>query len=659
MSDQRRDIVNAIGLAPDGDRTRSDDAPFPEVSGNKQANKDKATLRTCELSVTAAREPGKATTLFKPAALERFADLAELGESGEGECWERALVLLAEARGVADEYSASIGAPPRFEAAIKKILRKRATNARRAELRATAVPPDDFPLADEFIRRNRDRIFRDRRTGTVYLWDEDGREWLGGDEIKRFVVAFLKGLDAATAAEQEKLWSSRKLASVFVAIGASDTLPTKEVEFDANPYLLGLPEAQVCDLRLGMSGIRDRQPDDFVTMQTAVFPEAGETPKWDGFLGETFKSVEDKGELVAYMRRLLGYCATGLVSERKAYVLDGHGMNGKSTLCKVMRRLLGDGPRGYALVSKAKVVSATYDGHDTIFAALENKRFVEIPEVDRSLVLGARFKELTGNDSISARGMRQDERPIALRCKLGICANNNIKFDATSKSYKERLATIPFRNKVVKPDGALADKLLAEGPAILADIIEHASHYLAGEGFPACVAVDKATKSYADAADMYADFFNELYTTEPPLSGWTKEEKKYLQEAESAENVNQACPGTPLKEVFAKWLEWADGHGESYTGNSKLIAGALREKDILVRLRSRTRDALCVGLRPVEAADRQRRAEAEAKATRDEAKAAADGYLRNRPSNSRRKNGIGGKPKSTKLTCTGIRFKLS
>ena len=606
-----------------------DDAPPLEVTRDKQANhdkanKDKATLRACELSVTEARGAGKATTLFKPATLERFADLKAIGDSGDGECWERALVLLAEARGLADNYSASIGALPQFETEIKKIRRKQAVAARRAELRANALPPDDFPLADEFIRRNPDRIFRERRTGTVYLWDEGGREWLGGDEIKRFVVAFLKGIDASTAAQQEKLWSSRKLASVLVAIGASDTLPTKEVEFDANPYLLGLPEAQVCDLRLGMSGIRDRKPDDFVTMQTAVFPEAGERPKWDGFLGETFKSDEDGGELVAYTRRLLGYCATGLVSERKAYVLDGQGMNGKSTVCKVLRRVLGDGPRGYALVSKAKVVSAAYEGHDTIFAALENKRFVEIPEVDRSLVLGARFKELTGNDSISARGMRQDERPILLRCKLAICANNNIKFDATSKSYKERLATIPFRNKVVKPDGTLADKLLAEGPAILADIIEQARRYLAGEGFPACVAVGKATKTYADAADMYAEFFSELYTTEPPPSGWTEKQQKYLREAERAENVNQDCPGTPLKEVFAKWQEWAEGHGESYTGNSKLIAGALREKDILVRLRSRTRDALCVGWRPVTPADRRKRAEAEATAARDAAQASAD-----------------------------------
>ena len=437
--------------------TQSRDNPGPEpgwastsrgskgsVSASRGSNeaRDRAVLRTSELSVAEAKEPGKAATLFKSAAMERFADLAAIGESGDGECWERALVLLAEARGLADDYSASIGAPPRFEAAIKKILRKRATNARRAELRATAVPPDDFPLADEFIRRNPDRIFRDRRTGTVYLWDEGGREWHKGDEIKRFVYAFQKGIDAATPAEQEKLWSSRKLASVLVAIGASDTLPIKEVEFDANPYLLGLPEAKVCDLRLGMSGIRDREPDDFVTMRTKVFPEEGETPLWNKFLAETCKGDE---ELVAYTRRLRGYFATGLVSERKAYVLDGHGMNGKTTLCKVVRILFGE----YGLVSSAKIVSAAYDKHDTVFAALEKKRFVEIPEIDRSLVLGARFKELTGNDSISARGMREDERTIVLQCKLAICANNNLKFDATAKSNRQRIETIPFRNEVL------------------------------------------------------------------------------------------------------------------------------------------------------------------------------------------------------------------
>ena len=64
-------------------------------------------------------------------------------------------------------------------------------------------------------------------------------------------------------------------------------------------------------------------------MRTKVFPETGETPLWNTFLAETCK--RDK-ELVAYTRRLHGYFATGLVSERKAYVLDGHGRNVSAVL---------------------------------------------------------------------------------------------------------------------------------------------------------------------------------------------------------------------------------------------------------------------------------------------------------------------------------------
>jgi phage/plasmid-associated DNA primase len=219
--------------------------------------------------------------------------------------------------------------------------------------------------------------------------------------------------------------------------------------------------------------------------------------------------------------------------------------------------------------------------------------------------------------------MREDERTIVLQCKLAICANNNIKFDATAKSNRQRIETIPFRNEVFKPDPGLADKLLAEGPAILADIIEQARQYLGGEGLPACGAIAEATKAYADAADRYADFFDELYTTEPPVSGWTKGEEEYLRAAARVTSLHPDCPGTPLKDVYGKWEDWARGRGE-YVGDDKLLATALRERGIVIKRRSRPRNFFCAGLRFVTVADDQRRAEAEAKAARDEAEAAGD-----------------------------------
>ena len=167
-----------------------------------------------------------------------------------------------------------------------------------------------------------------------------------------------------------------------------------------------------------MSGIRDREPDDFVTMRTKVFPEEGETPLWDKFLAETCKGDEEsssptRADCMAISRRAC-FRAQGLRARRARDEREDYAVQGRAHPVR----------RKYGLVSSAKIISATYDKHDTVFAALEKKRFVEIPEIDRSLVLGARFKELTGNDSISARGMREDERTIILQCKLAICANN-------------------------------------------------------------------------------------------------------------------------------------------------------------------------------------------------------------------------------------------
>ena len=154
-------------------------------------------------------------------------------------------------------------------------------------------------------------------------------------------------------------------------------------------------------------------------------------------------------------------------------------------------------------------------------------------------------------------------------------------------------------------------------------MIEQAKRYLGGEGLPVCAAIAEATKAYADAADRYADFFDELYTTDPPVSGWTKAQEEYLRGAARVTSIHPDCPGTPLKDVYRKWEEWARGRGE-YIGDDKLLATALRERGIIIKRRSRPRNFFCAGLRSVTGADEQRRAEAEAKAARDEARAAGD-----------------------------------
>ena len=113
-------------------------------------------------------------------------------------------------------------------------------------------------------------------------------------------------------------------------------------------------------------------------MQTKVFPRGGRDAAMEQVPRRDMQGRPRARRLHAPIVRLFrdgprfraqGLCARRARNERQ------------DDLCKVVRILLGE----YGLVSSAKIVSATYDKHDTVFAALEKKRFVEIPEIDRSL----------------------------------------------------------------------------------------------------------------------------------------------------------------------------------------------------------------------------------------------------------------------------------
>jgi P4 family phage/plasmid primase-like protien len=319
----------------------------------------------------------------------------------------------------------------------------------------------------------------------------------------------------------------------------------------------------------------------------------GPSPVWNKFLKET--SCGDDAWVKA-VKRILGYSLTGETSLRKAFIFDGHGQNGKSTLCRVLRAILGD----YGYQSSSRLVASGYSGHDTIKAATENKRFIEISETDHTLVLGETFKIFTGNDVIAGRGMRENERSIAIHCKLNICANNNVKFDATSKSFADRICVIPFKNAVTEAqrDGGLFDKLMAEAPAILAELIEEAATFYADPRLLACEAIEAATLAYVGDADRYSAWFDEKYIRLDPAQLADDLKERFI-EAEGAATVpdghDHGLLGELLKDVFDSWRTFAIAEGD-YVGNSKLLASALRERGFLVRLERTSRRTFVLGL---------------------------------------------------------------
>ena len=113
--------------------------------------------------------------------------------------------------------------------------------------------------------------------------------------------------------------------------------------FDNIDYLVGLGDGHVCDLRLGMKGLRRTRPEDYVTMEMAVFPAEGPAPHWDATLRKIL--VDEWGrpdeDLIEGFEAELGYIVTGETFRNVAYVQQGGGGAGKSTLNAVLLSIFG------------------------------------------------------------------------------------------------------------------------------------------------------------------------------------------------------------------------------------------------------------------------------------------------------------------------------
>jgi putative DNA primase/helicase len=95
-------------------------------------------------------------------------------------------------------------------------------------------------------------------------------------------------------------------------------------QWDADPWLLNTPGGTV-DLRRGE--LRPHRRADYCTKQTAVTPR-GDCPRWLAFLEW---ATRGDPELVAFLRRMFGYCLTGSVEEHALFFNYGTGGNGKGT----------------------------------------------------------------------------------------------------------------------------------------------------------------------------------------------------------------------------------------------------------------------------------------------------------------------------------------
>ena len=348
--------------------------------------------------------------------------------------------------------------------------------------------------------------------GSWLVWD--GRRWKADDsgEIQRraklTVAAIYREASTATDADKRKALAKHATSSeaenrirAMISLAKSE-VPVQPEEFDTDPFLLNAQNGTV-DLRTGE--MREHRRDDLITKIAPVEydPDASATT-FEAFL----ERVLPNEEVRRFVQRAAGYSATGDTSERCMFIHHGPGANGKSTYQEAIAAALGD----HAMRTPTETLLAKRTGGvPNDVARLKGARLVTAAETEEGRRLDeSLIKDLTGQDTISARFMRAEWFDFLPTHKLHLSTNHKPEIRGTDPAIWSRIRLVPW-SVVIPPeerDRRLAGKLRAELPGVLAYLVRGAVEWVKG-GLKAPDEVRRATAAYRSDQDVLGVFVDE------------------------------------------------------------------------------------------------------------------------------------------------------
>lgn len=360
-------------------------------------------------------------------------------------------------------------------------------------------------LAEQFAREAQGRL---RWTPGFGWMVNTGPHWERDEHLTRYTAAkeVCKGaaskLDSAKVAA--KICAAGTAHALLNLARSADGIVTRVAEWDRDPMVLNTP-GPVIDLRTGNEASRDGH---LFTQSTTVAPKRMPTPAWDKFIGEVFGGDV---EMVEFIQRLAGYSLTGSTKEQKLFFLHGSGSNGKSVFLDVLRAMAGS--YAHNLPSEA-LMTSKHERHPTTLAALHGKRLAISSEIEESAHWAeSRIKQLTGDETLTAHFMRQDEFTFRVSHKHIIAGNFKPRLKGDDYAMVRRMVLVPFAQRFEgsRRDVNLPDKLRREYPGILAWAIEGARKW-ADSGLAIPAAVTEASKAYMTEQNDLEQWLEECCT---------------------------------------------------------------------------------------------------------------------------------------------------
>lgn len=436
-------------------------------------------------------------------------------------------------------------------------------NALQPDLAAAPQPLSHDALAEHFVETYGNDWRYVAQWARWFEWDGDGwRE----DKMER-PVGLAKQVtreailwpDAATLTPSGRrdINSIGTAKSLLTFARSHQKVAATAEQWDIDPLYLGVPGG-VIDLRDGH--MLEPTREHYITKRCAVAPESGKPELWIKYLERAHGGNQD---VIGYLQRYSGYCATGETKEHALAFLYGTGRNGKGVFLETISRILGDYAR---TASMDTFMEQAHSAHSTELARLHGARLVITEEAASGGKWNeARIKHLTGGGKITAHYMRQDDFEFTPSFKLLIAANHKPMLRSVDEAIKSRMHLVPF-NVTIPPedrDKDLLRKLEAEWPRILGWMLDGCAEWQRN-GLSVPKYILDATEQYVESEDVFGQWLEECCERSGRVDGaagyrnyatWCERQGEHVQKRRAWSNTMvergfAPCKGTAGARMF-------------------------------------------------------------------------------------------------------------
>ncbi|MFH5885320.1 phage/plasmid primase, P4 family [Halalkalibaculum sp. DA3122] len=394
----------------------------------------------------------------------------------------------------------------------------------------------DFGNARELVNAYGDKIRYDINEEQWLFWD--GTKWKR-DSTGLYVMGIAKKLveslyeqakeieDPEKAKHKQKhARKSANEARLKAMMSLSTTFPNIKVSkenLDQNPFLITLD-----NLTFDLKNFKKLKlnPKHLITRQLPFsFDSDATCPKWEEFISQIMGGDQN---MIRFLQQAMGYTLTGLTTEQCLFFLFGTGRNGKTTYVEVLLHLLGD----YSIKAESNMImNRSYGGGvPNDIARLCGHRLAVLSEIQEGKRLDeAKVKNLTGEDTISARFLRQEYFDFEPTHKLWVYGNHKPLITGTDEGIWRRMRLIKFDVTIPKGqvDKNLKYKLLKELPGIFNWAVQGFQQWRQnGMSLEVPDSVKQETLSYRNEMDQLNKFIEETCRVKADVSCSNKQLRK-------------------------------------------------------------------------------------------------------------------------------------